>query len=304
MTELSSRKFFFAFLVFAAAAALSACGSSEPEASPVATPSATLNHERAPAGSPLEITYRFAVAENATFPANYRVMVHVVDSDAELMWTDDHEPPVPTSRWKPGETVEYTRTLFVPVFPYVGEAAIHMGLYSCPTPPNCEGSGARLPLTGDDVGQRAYRVARVTLLPQTDNLLTIFKDGWHPAEVAGDNTAIEWQWTKQEATLAFKNPKKDAVFYLEADSPGGEYHGVQQVQVVLGGQVLDEFALEPEQRVLRKVTLPAAQLGAGELAELQVRVDKTFIPAQAPAANSKDSRELGVRVFHAFVDPR
>jgi len=304
MIEHSSRKVLCALLVLASAAALTACGSSEPAAAPVATPGVTLNHERAPAGSPLEITYRFAVAADAAFAENYRVMAHVVDSDGELMWTDDHEPPVPTSQWKPGETVQYTRTLFVPVFPYVGEAAIHVGLYSCPTPPTCEGAGARLPLAGDDVGQRAYRVGRMQLLPQTDNLLTIFKDGWHPAEVAGNNTAIEWQWTKQEATLAFKNPKKDAVFYLEADSPGGEYHGVQRVQVVLGNQVLEEFALEPEQRVLRKVTLPAAQLGAGELAELQIRVDKTFIPAQVPSANSKDSRELGVRVFHAFVDPR
>ena len=28
--------------------------------------------------------------------------------DEELMWTDDHEPPTPTSAWKPGQTVEYT----------------------------------------------------------------------------------------------------------------------------------------------------------------------------------------------------
>ena len=47
-----------------------------------------------------------------------------------------------------------------------------------------------------------------------------------------------------------------------------------------------------------------AQLGDGDMAELQIRVDKTFVPAQVPAARSTDPRELGVRVFHAFVDPR
>ena len=41
-------------------------------------------------------------------------MVHVVDTDEELMWTDDHHPPTPTSQWKPGQTIEYTRTVFVP----------------------------------------------------------------------------------------------------------------------------------------------------------------------------------------------
>jgi len=37
---------------------------------------------------------------------------------------------------------------------------------------------------------------------------------------------------------------------------------------------------------------------------VRIVVDKTYIPALVPGANSKDPRELGVRVFHAFVDPR
>ena len=40
------------------------------------------------------------------------------------------------------------------------------------------------------------------------------------------------------------------------------------------------------------------------MAELRIVVDKTFVPALTPEAASKDPRELGVRVFHAFVDPR
>ena len=39
------------------------------------------------------------------------------------------------------------------------------------------------------------------------------------------------------------------------------------------------------------------------MAELVISVDKTFVPAVVNAS-SKDPRELGVRVFHAFVDPR
>ena len=49
------------------------------------------------AGAPIEITYRFEVAPDAAFDADYRVMLHVVDSDEERMWDDDHDPPVPTS---------------------------------------------------------------------------------------------------------------------------------------------------------------------------------------------------------------
>ena len=284
-------------LLAAAALFVAACGGVEPERPPVATPTVTVNHTQAPAGSPLEITYKFVVAENAAFTEDYRVFVHVIDVDEERMWDADHDPDVPTTQWKPGQTIEYKRTLFVPVFPYVGEATLQIGLHS-------KSDGERLPLNGDHAGQFAYRVAKLQLLPQTDNLLTVFKDGWHQAEVAGDNATIEWQWTKKEAVLAFRNPKKAATFYLDADSPGGAFHGPQQVQVVLNNQVIDDFSLAVEERALRRVTMTPAQLGDAEMAELQIRVDKSWIPAQVPEARSADKRELGIRVFHAFVDAR
>lgn len=279
------------------ALATGACGSSEPTEPAVATPRVTLSRDRAPAGSPIDITYRFEVAADAQFPGDYRVMLHVVDADEERMWDDDHDPPVPTSQWKAGQVVEYTRTVFVPIFPYLGEATLNVGLYS-PTAQN------RLVLQGEHVGQLAYRVARLEILPQTENLFTVFKDGWHPAEIAGDNALVEWQWTKQVATLAFRNPKRNATFYLDFDSPGGEYLGVQQVQVSAGGQVLETITLEPRQRVLRRIPLTAAQIGSTEVAEIQIAVDKTFVPAATPAAGSKDPRVLGIRVFHALIEPQ
>ena len=61
----------------------------------MATPSVTLNHDKAPLGSPIDITYKFVVAADAQFDQDYRVMAHVVDADDELMWTDDHDPPTP-----------------------------------------------------------------------------------------------------------------------------------------------------------------------------------------------------------------
>src|ERR1700682_1266059 len=268
-----------------------------PREPPVATPSIAINHDRAPAASPIEITYKFVVASDAHFSEDYRVFVHVLDTDEARMWDDDHNTPLPTTQWKPGQTIEYTRTIFVPIFPYVGEATILIGLHSTR-------DQKRLALAGEDAGQRAYKVGRLQLLPQTENLFTVFKDGWPPAEVAADSASTEWQWTKKEATLAFRNPKKDAVFYLELDSPGPGLHGEQQVQVTLGGQVVDQFTVTPTERLLQKIKLSAAQMGAAEMAELRIAVDRTFIPAQVAGANSKDPRELSVRVFHAFVDPR
>jgi hypothetical protein len=273
-----------------------ACGGEEPAAPAVATPSVTLNHSDAPAGSPLEITYRFVVADNARFDEDYLVFAHVADIDGERMWDDDHEPPTPTTQWQPGQTIEYTRTKFVPVFPYVGEASIRVGLYS-------RKDGRRLPLNGENLGQSSYRVATLRLLPQTENLLTVFKDGWHPSESAGDNATVAWQWTRTEATLAFRNPKKRATFYLDADSPGFEHHGPQQVEILLNGQSVDRFTVA-DGRILHKTALPAAAMGDADMAELRIRVDQPWIPAEVPAAKSTDKRELGIRVFNAFVDPR
>src|SRR5215203_5855081 len=179
-----------------------ACGGNEEAAPTVATPAVTLNHAQAPAGSPLDITYKFVVAENARFDQEYRVFVHVIDVDQEFMWDADHDPPTPTTQWKPGQTVEYTRTIFVPVYPYVGEATLQIGMYSSKTQ-------TRVALQGEDLGQHAYRAGRLQLQPQSENLFTVFKDGWHPAEVAEQNATVQWQWTKKEATLAFKNPQKD-----------------------------------------------------------------------------------------------
>jgi hypothetical protein len=283
--------------VVALSAAATGCRKAAPAEAAVATPSIRVNHTRAAAGSPIDLTYTFVVAKDAKITGDYRVMLHVVDTDEELMWTDDHNPPVPTSAWKPGETVEYTRTIFVPVFPYVGNATLQVGLYST-------SDQHRLTLAAEDVGQRAYKVASIDLLPQTENLLTMFKDGWHPAETAGPNETAGWQWTKKDATLAFKNPRKDSVFYLELDSPVAELHGPQQVQVKLGGQPIDQFTLVPNELQLRKIKLPAERLGTSDTAELQISVDKTFVPATVNPSISKDPRELGVRVFHAFVDAR
>ena len=280
-----------------AATLLAGCRRKQPQAPPLATPSVSLNHERAPLGSPLDVTYRFVVANDAKFDGDYRVMMHVVDADGQMMWDDDHNPPVPTSQWKPGQTIEYERTIFVRIYPYVGDASIQVGLYS---PANQK----RLPLAGQDTGQRAYTVARLQLQPQTENIFTLFKDGWHPGETAEHNAGVEWQWTKRDATLTFKNPKKDAVFYFDVDSPDSVAHDPQQVQVSLNDQPVAELALKPKDHVLKRIPLTAAQLGNGEMAELRISVDKTFVPALVAGSNSKDPRELGVRVFHAFVDAR
>jgi hypothetical protein len=172
---------------------------------------------------------------------------------------------------------------------------VQMGLYS-------PKDNRRLTLAGDDTGQRAYRVGRLTLLPQTENVFVIFKDGWHSPEVAAGTTGVEWQWTKKAATLAFKNPKRDSVLYLHADNPGTVFTEPQNVTIQLNGQPVDTMTVTPRHEQVHRTKLTAAQFGTGDMSEVRLEVDKTYVPASR-SPQSKDPRELGVRIFHAFVEP-
>jgi hypothetical protein len=76
------------------------------------------------------------------------------------------------------------------------------------------------------------------------------------------------------------------------------------VEVRVGPQPVDAFDLFPGPPLVRRIDLAAASLGAADIAEVVVSVDKTFIPANIPALGSTDPRELGVRVYRAHVKPK
>lgn len=286
------RKSVLAFVCALTAAPLvAACGGNEENEAPVATPSLTISKERVAIGSPVKLTYRFQVAPDAKFDGDYTVFVHVLNPDGEMLWTDDHQPPTPTSAWKPGQPLEYTRTVFVPNYPYIGDAVVRLGLYQPAT-------NRRLALSAENASRKEYVVARFEILPQSENIFLIYKDGWHPAEVAGDNAAIEWQWTKKTASTSFRNPKKDVTFYLESDARVDKFNPPQQVTLRIGDQTVATFAADNKDRQLRTFPISAAQLGPGDMTELVLDVDRTFVPGGG------DPRELGIRVFHAFVEPK
>src|SRR5262245_36250071 len=94
------------FVTLLAAVVGSSCQASDPAAPPMATPTVTLNRQSVPLGTPVDMTYKFVVANDAKFSTNYHVMVHFGDQDEQLIYTDDHDPPTPTSSWKPGQTIE------------------------------------------------------------------------------------------------------------------------------------------------------------------------------------------------------
>ncbi|MEO8483369.1 MAG: hypothetical protein ABI634_14240 [Acidobacteriota bacterium] len=282
----------------AMAASLTACHKTD-ATPPVATVTVTPAKPRVSSGAPIDLTYKFEVASRTAIAADYRVFVHVLAPDGQTLWNDDHEPAVPTSQWKPGQTVQYTRTTFVPVDVRAASASVEVGLYR---------DSDRLPLQGSDTSgreanTRAYRVATVQLGPQSDNVFLIYKSGWYAQEFSTSDPASTWAWTQKSAVLAFKNPRADATLLLDVAARPDLFPGQpQQVTVSAGGQTLGTFRADSLDPTLHRVAIPAAALGAGDMAELHIDVDRTFRPASGAAG--KDDRELGVQVYHLFIDGR
>ncbi|MEZ5319630.1 MAG: hypothetical protein R2752_19675 [Vicinamibacterales bacterium] len=281
------------------ALAVPACSKAD-SAPPVATVSVAFSKDRVAIGSPLDIQYRFVVAPDARIDGDYRVFVHVLDDRGQQMWTDDHDPPVPTSKWRPGETIEYTRTRFIPSFPFLGQATVVAGLYR---------DNERLPLQGLDPADREstsreYVVGHLDILAQVENVALWRKSGWHPVEFSPTDTALDWEWTEKVATLSFKNPRKDITFFLEYDArPDVFPDRPQTVTVSVGGKPVYTFAADQTELTLHRIQIAAPDLGDGDMVEMQIEVDKTFVPAQT-GGGARDTRELGIRVYHTFVEVR
>ena len=284
-------------LVWLSATSLGAIGCGLTDSGPaVATPSVVLNRTRVPLGGPLEMTYRFTVAQDGPgFTDDYRVLVHFLDADGELMFTDDHEPPEPTTSWRPGQEVTYARRMTVPVYPYIGEVTIAVGLYSLVR-------GDRLSLAGEHLGQRAYRVATMEMAPQSESGFLLFEEGWHPAESVPEDPDREWQWTTRRATISVRNPRADSTLYLEVDGRPELFSAPQRLTVAIGDTEIETIELASDEPSYHVILVPADSLGDADTLALTLTVDQTFVPSVVTNGQNPDTRELGVQVFYAFLE--
>lgn len=280
-----------ALLLASATIVVAGCGGQQDNEPAVATPSLTFSKDRVPIGSAVTLTYKFAVAADAKFDKDYWVFVHVLDPDGEQMWTDDHLPPTPTTQWKPGQTIEYKRTIFVPNYPYIGEAVVRLGLYD-------RDSDRRLVLNAPEASRREYVVNRFQILGSSENIFTMPESGWHGTEVDAKNPQNEWQWTQRTATTRFRNPKKPVTIYIQYDARPDLFTPPQQVVLKIRDQIVGQFTADSKAPTLKTLDITAEQLGTADMVDLVFEVDRTFKPGGA------DLRELGIRVFHVYIEPK
>ena len=273
--------------VLLASVVCSSPGSTEP----VAVPSFELNMTHVPIGSPIEATFTFFVLPNAVIDEDYRVFLHFLSDDGELIWAADHDPPRPTTEWKPGGTIEYTRTILVPPCSYRGDTDVSMGLYSME-------DGTRLPLEADHAGQLAYHVGQLSLLPSTKHVRLLYRSGWHALE--GDATCVRWRWSEKVGVIVFDNPQQDSRLYLNLDSGEDWDDQPRTLTVTVGDRLAARFEIVPG-NVVHEIPLSASLFGGSNEVELRLEVDRTFVPADLPHSDNLDARVLGVRVLGAYL---
>lgn len=256
----------------------------------------TASKTRVAIGAPVDLTYRFELT-GAPLAGDFAVFAHFVNADGQVLWNDDHEPSPPTSTWRPGEPVEYTRTIFLPTgVLHPGDVAIEVGLYR---------DGERLPLEStsdqDEPGARAYRVVDLQLAPESENVFVIYQSGWHQDEFSNGSEPRSWRWTQKSAVVAFRNPRTDVeILMVHNGAPEMFPDAPQQVSVIgADGDVIDTFEIASADPVLRRIHVAAAQLGTADLTELRFDIDRTFTPAERNLGD--DSRELGMRVYQLHV---
>ena len=260
----------------------------------IGTVALSLDRTTVPLGAPIELRLRFdAWPKFAQIEEDYRVFVHFLDANEDLMWEADHEPPVPTSMWF-GRTVSYTHRATIPMYPYIGEVTVVVGLYS-PT------TGERLVLAGEDLGQRAYGGAGLIVEPLAESNFLLYEEGWHPEEFAPDSSR-HWRWTSDQASLSFLNPRSDAVLYLEVGGRPDLAGSPQRLTVSSGEIVLHDVMVESDDAQFLELDLATAQLGEETTVTLDLRIDPSFVPNEVGSGD--DERRLGVRVFYSFLELR
>lgn len=243
-----------------------------------------------------KMNYEFDVKDGfAGLDDDYRIFVHFWRlKTKEMLLQDDHTPEKPFSQWKPGDSIKYSREVFIPEFldefdiDFEGyeEVRLTIGLYK-PT----QEKGPKFILY-----QKVLNVESASLnAPEL-----VYDEGWNQPE---QDPKIEnpneqsWRWTKKTAVCIVQNPRKESLLIIRGGVDKAKIPD-QKVIFKINDQVLDEFIPETA-KFEKKYIIAPEKMGSGDEFKLIIETDKTFIPSELDA-KANDDRELGVQIFFLY----
>lgn len=211
---------------------------------------------------------------------------------SNMLFQDDHMPPVPTSQWGPGKEYKYQRRIYIPSFidefdpAFKGEEVLRLsvGLYN--------------PYDRSGDSQRQVLATKLKVLPPPPDVPEIvYEKGWHDQEIDPNAPLKKWRWASGEARCIVDNPHRDGLLVIRG-GVSKEAAPDQKVLFKINDMVLDEF-IPDETTFERSYTVKKEMLGEKDEFTLTVAVDKTFIPSKVFPQN-KDERELGCQISFIY----
>lgn len=239
-----------------------------------------------------DIQYQWKTTSD--FPSvgkDYTVYVHFWHGK-NLLFQDDHVPPVPTSKWEPGKEYTYERRIYIPAFidefdpEFKGAETLKLvvGLYN-PYDRTAESK--------HDILIRPLKV----LPPPPDVPELIYESGWYDLEVDPDSVLKQWRWTAREARCVADNPRRDALLIIRG-AVNKDKLADQKVIFKINDVTLDEFI--PSETVFEKsYNIKKEMLGDKDEFYLAITTDQTFVPVKV-YPQSKDERELGLQISFIY----
>ncbi len=221
-------------------------------------------------------------------PKDLHVYVHFLDRSNKILFQEDHSPELPTSQWREGYDVNYTRLFLIPAVVRTDTdeesmpIKLVLGLHD---PADPQGPNYRV----------LEKDLRLKYNPKGPEKIQ-YTEGWNPEE-SNPQMTLKWRWTGSQAVAVVRNPKKNAILYVRG-LVNKDVLSDQKVRLEIANNLIEEFAPK-EAEFAKYYQIPADQLGSEDLIQIRISTDKTFVPAKL-VPGSTDQRELGVQIFTIF----
>ena len=242
----------------------------------------------------VRMNYQFKLASDFKgMSDDYKVFVHFWRlKNKEMLLQDDHTPEKAVSKWKPEDSVTYSRVVFIPQFidefdiDFEGyeEVRLTIGLYK-PTEEN------KIILY-----QEVLNVQSASMnAPEM-----VYDEGWNQPETdlkIKNPDEQKWRWTKKKAVCIIENPRKESLLIIRGGVDKAKFED-QKVIFKINEKVLEEF-VPGSAKFSRKYVISPEMMGTEDEFRFTIETDKTFVPsALKPEVN--DDRELGVQVYFLY----
>ncbi len=258
-------------------------------------PGIALNKGVVTMGSVLEAEYSFKVLPNSKIP-NYDgiVFVHFLDPDNNIVFTDDHNPPKPTSQWKAGENYSYKRNIYIPSDILSGEYKIRLGIY------DPAGKRDRVPLRAREIKDRSYELAKLTIKAPLWDLIK-YEEGWYEVEHSAEDPFIQWRWTKGKAIAYLLNPLKDTKLHISYEG-NPEYAPDKKIKVIfkINDNEIEESYIEDNKKIDKIISIAKDLAKDDRYIKFEIDVSSVFIPKDV--GHSDDTRELGIKIYRLIIE--